>query len=341
MKILVRGTNWIGDTVMSVPAIRLLRESIPEASITFATQEWAEGIFRDADFIDELLVLEAEGHSLKAVRSQARQLRTYGFDAALILTNSFGSALVTRLAGIPKRFGYAGEGRAILLTRAFPKPDWRSERHEVFYYLELARSAAAELGARVPDSEPNVSIDVSDKRRVEARVALSEAGVDNSKPIAVFGTGSQNSRAKRWMPERFAAVADALSEESSSQAVLLGSEADRDASSETARKMNSFVADLTGKTTLAEAVALIAESDLLISNDMGLAHVASAVGTPVVTVFGPTNHLTTAPWGGTVVREPVECSPCMLRDCPIDHRCMTRVSPDMVVARAIEALGKN
>lgn len=341
MKILVRGTNWIGDSVMSVPALRLLRRSFPEASITLATQEWAEGIFRDADFIDEILVLKAEGHSLGSVRSQAKQLRGNEFAAALILTNSFGSALVARMAGIPKRFGYEGEGRGILLTKAFRKPDWRSEKHEVFYYLELARSAAAALGGVSADSEPDVSINVSSERRAEARELLASGGIDASRPMIVFGAGSQNSRAKRWMPERFAVVADALSDETASQAVLLGSDADRDASSETARQMKSFVADLTGETSLAEAVAIIAEADLLISNDMGLAHVASAVGTPVVTIFGPTNHLTTAPWGGTVVREPVDCSPCMLRECPIDHRCMTRVTPEMVIEKALEKLGKN
>ncbi|HUF02706.1 MAG TPA: lipopolysaccharide heptosyltransferase II [Aridibacter sp.] len=340
MKILVRGTNWIGDAVMSVPAIRLLRESFPEASITLATQGWVEGIFRDADFIDDILVLEADGHSPKAVRSQAKQIRKGGFDAALILTNSFVTALVARVAGIPERFGYAGEGRGVLLTEAFPKPAWRSERHEVFYYLELARSAALELGADPTESEPNVSIDVSSERRAEARGLLASAGIDISKQVVAFGAGSQNSRAKRWIPERFAAVADALSGEAGSQTLLLGSEADREASSDVSKAMSTHAGDLTGNTSLAEAVAVIAESSLLISNDMGLAHVASAVGTPVVAVFGPTNHLTTAPWGGMVVRKAVECSPCMLRDCPIDHRCMTRVTPEMVIQKALEALRK-
>ncbi|MCO6511419.1 MAG: lipopolysaccharide heptosyltransferase II [Aridibacter famidurans] len=341
MKLLVRGTNWIGDAVMSVPAMRLLRASFPQASIALATQEWAEGIFRDADFIDEILVLEAGGHSPKAIRSQAKQLRQGGFDAALIFTNSFGSALVARAAGIAKRFGYAGEGRAILLTKAFPKPEWRSERHEIFYYIELAGSAAAELGVEAAALDPDVSIAVSEPRREEARKMLASKGIDSSAPLIAFGAGSQNSRAKRWLPERFAAVADALSEEIGAQTVLLGSKEDRDASAKVSGEMRTGAFDLTGETSLEKAVAVIAEADLLISNDMGLAHVASAVGTPVVAVFGPTNHLTTAPWGGTVVREPVECSPCMLRECPIDHRCMTRVTPEMVVEKALAGLRKN
>ncbi|QQS41470.1 MAG: lipopolysaccharide heptosyltransferase II [Acidobacteriota bacterium] len=340
MKILVRGTNWIGDSVMSVPAMKLLRATFPDASITLATKSWAEGIFRDADFIDEILVLEAGGHSPKAIRSQAGQLRKGGFDAALIFTNSFGSALVARAAGIPKRYGYAGEGRGILLTKAFPKPDWRSEKHEVFYYLELARSAAEELGGKPAGSDPDVSIAVSETRREEARRMLASKGIDSSAPLIAFGAGSQNSLAKRWMPEKFAAVADALSEELGSQAVLLGSKEDQASSAEVSNAMKSQAFDLTGETALAEAVAVVAESDIMISNDMGLAHVASAVGTPAVTVFGPTNHLTTAPWGGTVVREPVECSPCMLRECPIDHRCMTRVTPEMVIESALAEIRK-
>lgn len=338
MKILVRGTNWIGDNVMSVPALKLLRRSFPEAAISLATQGWAEGLYRDADFIDELVILDDSGHSPKSVREQSKKLKQGVYDASLLFTNSFGSALVARLAGIPKRYGYAGEARGFLLTEAFPKPAWKGERHEVYYYLDIAKRSVSALGKMPAESEPDISIPVSAERRKKAREKLGKERLDPSRKIIAFGAGSQNSRAKRWMPDRFAAVADSLSNGTGSQTILLGSKADGAASAEVAKAMRTKALDLTGETELDEAVAVIAESDLLISNDMGLAHVAAAVGTPVVTIFGPTNHLTTAPWGGTVVREPVDCSPCMLRDCPIDHRCMTRVAPGTVIEEALGLL---
>lgn len=341
MKLLVRGTNWIGDAVMSVPAIRQLRYAFPGAEITLATHDWAEGLFRDAEFIDEMIVIENQGHSPLAIRSQARQIGRGNFDAAVLFTNSFATALVARLAGVPRRIGYSGESRGFLLTDALPKPEWKNDRHEVHYYLQLAEHAAKLLGGTIGNSEPDISIAVSESRRTAAKRILSGHDIDVAKPVIALGAGSQNSRAKRWMPESFAAVADKLSSASGASIVLLGSEADAGVSKRVVASMKGPGTDLTGETSLSEAVALLAEADILIANDMGLGHVAAAVGTPVISIFGPTNPLTTAPWGGTVVREEVECSPCMLRDCPIDHRCMTRITPDRVISEALRTLGLN
>ncbi|REJ78028.1 MAG: lipopolysaccharide heptosyltransferase II [Acidobacteria bacterium] len=341
MKLLIRGTNWIGDSVMSIPGIRLLRAAIPEAEITLATPGWARGIFEDADFIERSIEIDTESSSPTAVRKRSKLISGREFDIGLLFTNSFSSALELRMAGIPRRFGYSGEARGFLLTDSIAKPAWRGERHEVYYYLEIAQCLISALGREIPDIEPDVSVSVSDARRARARETLKKAGAEVGKRIVVIGAGSQNSRAKRWMPERFAEVADELIETERFEAVLIGSEGDRPISDQVSGMMKSRVTDLTGETDLDEAVAIIGEADLLISNDMGLAHIASAVSTPVVTIFGPTNHLTTAPWKGDVVREPVDCSPCMLRDCPIDHRCMTRVSTDMVMEAALNVLRKD
>lgn len=339
MKILVRGTNWIGDSVMSVPALRKLRQSIPGARITLASPAWSEGIFRDADFLDDILVIKATGHSLGAVRARTAEYREGGFDAAILFTNSFVSALTVRTAGIRQRFGYGAEGRRFLLSKSFPKPDWKNERHESEYYLSLVENSIRELGSVPADGTPDSVIPVSESRRHNARSMLEAKGVGSSERFAVIGAGSTNSRAKRWPAERFATVADALKKDRGLKVVLLGSDQEREIAEEVASAASSELIDLTGETTLDEAIGILSEASLMISNDMGLAHIASAVGAPTITIFGPTNHLTTAPLGSEIIREDVECSPCMLRDCPIDHRCMTRISPEQVVSRAAELLG--
>jgi heptosyltransferase-2 len=338
MKILVRGTNWVGDSVMSVPALRLIKSSFPDADVTLAAPAWSEGVYRDADFLDRILVLKDSGHSPGSVVAQAGRIRKGGFDLAILLTNSFGSALVARSAGIAKRFGYSGEARGILLTKAFEKPKWKNTRHEAYYYLNLVEETAAFLGLPSLNAEPDFSVPVSEERRLNARGLLERSGIDNDQRFAVFGAGSTNSRAKRWPPERFSATADRLWQELRLKTVLLGSKAEIEVSASVCENANIEIVDLTGETSLEDAVSIIAEAEIMISNDMGLAHISAAVGTATLTVFGPTNYLTTAPWGAEIVRENVECSPCMLRDCPIDHRCMTRIEPGKVFERAKEIL---
>ncbi len=341
MKILVRGTNWIGDSVMSVPALRLIKKTFADSEITLAAPAWSDGIFRDADFIDRMLVLEDSGHSPSSMLRQAGMFREGSFDAAILFTNSFGSALTARTAGIAKRFGYAGEARGFLLTNSFEKPEWKNARHEVYYYLNLVEEISRFFEIEPDVGEPEFSIPVSDARRAQARTILEAKGIGKGDRYAVFGAGSTNSRAKRWPAERFARVAEAIWKESGLRPVLLGSPDEIEVSRLVCENADVEMVDLTGKTLLDEAVALIAEADLMVSNDMGLAHVSAAVGTRTVTVFGPTNPLTTAPWGAQIVREDVECSPCMLRDCPIDHRCMIRVTPEMVFEQVLELLTRN
>ena len=210
MKILVRGTNWIGDSVMSAPALRKLKQSLPDARITLASPAWSEGIFRDADFLDDILVIKATGHSLGAVRSRAAEYRKGGFDAAILFTNSFVSALTVRAAGIGRRFGYGAEARGFLLTKSFPKPEWKNERHESEYYLLLVENAVREMGFVPSEGTPDGTIPVSEARRGRARALLEANGLGASEGFAVIGAGSTNSRAKRWPADRFAAVADAL-----------------------------------------------------------------------------------------------------------------------------------
>ena len=344
MKIIVRGTNWIGDSVMSIPALRALRQVFPDAEITLHTRSWAEEIFRDAEFIDHLITYDRPQSSFTEVRSQAKVLRQNKFDIAVVFPSSFASALTARLARIPQRIGYSKESRRLLLTDAIDIPAWKSERPEAFYYLKLVE----ELESRIPGTsttssiEPSISLTISDERRDAAREFLRVKGIDFAKPLVAFGPGSTNSIAKRWPADQYAELADRLAE-TDANIILVGGPDDRDAGESIISKMNSRVLNLIGETSLGEASAILSVCDLMISNDMGLAHLAPAVGTRTIVLFGPTNPVTTRPLSelAKVIRVDVECSPCMLRDCPIDHRCMTRITVDQVFESAVAALKTN
>lgn len=339
-KILARGTNWIGDAVMQIPALRELRRVFPSAEITLHTRSWSQGIFEDADFIDEILAIEPGESKIRDVLGQAKILKEKNFDLAVLFPNSFESALVAKLGKIPARIGYAREGRSILLTDSVKIPEWKNERHEVFYYLNLIaeiEKAYCETET-VLNREPRFDLIVSEKRLLEGQQIIRRNEIDLTKKFVALGVGSTNSRAKRWQPESYARLNDRLQNELNVNVFLVGAKDEFDVSREVFEKSKSKPVILTGKTDLAEAAAILSEIDLLVSNDMGLAHIASAVGTKTLVIFGPTNPQTTQPWNSEIICKNVECAPCMLRDCPIDHRCMTGISADEVFEKAFQML---
>ncbi len=342
MKILIRGTNWIGDAVMSIPALRQLRRIFPEARITLHTRAWADGLFRDAEFIDELVTFDKHRWKHRDVIDNSRFLSDDGYDLVLLLPNSFESALTAFLTRIPRRFGYNKDLRGLLLTDPIAVPEWKNRRHEVFYYLNLVSEIEKRMLGRdtVSSALPDTSVEVSDERKFEANNRLSDAGVDLLKKTVALGVGSTNSRAKRWPAQRYAELNDMLQAELDVNVVLIGSKDEVDVGENVVELCKRKPIDLTGKTDLAEAVAILTSIDLLIANDMGLAHVAPAVGTQTITIFGPTNPVTTQPFSerAQLMRKDVSCSPCMLRDCPIDHRCMTWITPNEVFAAASRLL---
>ena len=339
-RIVVRGTNWVGDAVMTIPALRQLRQLFPNAHITLATRAWAQGLFADADFLDELQVHEGSG--LRSVVKQVRQWRKRNFDLAVLLPNSLETALVASLARVPLRIGYATDGRQALLTHPLTLPEWRESKHEVFYYLNIVAQLEWLIKQEQTflDTQPDGSLEVSDARKSTARDFLRARGVNEDRPTVALCPGSINSRAKRWPRERYAALADRLIDELGAEVLLLGSSAEAEVSREVSRQMRNNPVELTGQTDLAELVGILSVIDLLVTNDTGPAHIASALGRPTLVIFGPTNPLTTRPFSpfGEILREPPDCAPCMLRDCPIDHRCMTAITPAAVFERALALL---
>lgn len=334
----VRGTNWVGDAVMTVPALRELRRVLPQAHITLCTRSWAKGLFTDADFLDDLLIYDRRPRDLRAVARQAREWRGRRFDLALLFQNAFEAALIASAARVPLRMGYATEGRARLLTHPLPLPSWRGRRHEVFYYLNLVAELERLLyGATdIEEREPQFALNISETRKAQAREFLSSKGVKMDRPIVALCPGSTNSRAKRWPAERYAQLADRFISEAGANVLLIGSPDEIEVSREVAQQMRGRPFMLTGQTDLAQAVATLSLADVLITNDTGPSHIAAALNRPTLVIFGPTDPRTTRPFSSIaeIIRRPPECAPCMLRDCPIDHRCMTAISPDEVFARA-------
>ena len=337
-RIVVRAPNWVGDAVMSVAAFRKLRALFPNAHITVVSKPGTADLFRDADFVDEVLVYERR--ALPSFWQQVREWKQRRFELALLFQNAFEGAVMSFLARVPWRIGYDTERRGLLLTHPVAMPSWKNERHEIFYYLNLvAQLERALLGRQSQEGEPQFQITVSEKRKNEARKLLADAHVDADKRLVLLCPGSVNSRAKRWPAERYAALADLLAE-SEATVVLIGSPGELEVSNEVASLAKRPPVLLTGKTSVAGVTALISIADLLITNDTGPAHIGAAVGTPTLVIFGPTNPLTTRPYGSTgrIIRRPPDCAPCMLRDCPIDHRCMTAITPEEVLQQTAAQL---
>lgn len=328
--------------MMQIPALRGLRRVFPDASLTLHTRAWAQGIFEDADFIDETLTFETSKSKFTDVFTQAKILRQRKFDLVVLFPNSFESALTAKLANIRTRIGYGKDARDFLLTDVLPIPKWKNQKHEVFYYLNLiAEVEKIFFGTEtVLFDEPQFDLTVRDERKMQARKFLAESGVDLSNKIIALGVGSTNSRAKRWQPESYAKLNDKLQFELKANVILVGASDELEVSNEVYKMSEKKPIILTGKTSLAEVTAILSEIDLLVSNDMGLAHIASAVGTETLVIFGPTNPNTTRPWKAKIIYKNVECAPCMLRDCPIDHRCMTRISANEVFEKAIDIINR-
>jgi heptosyltransferase-2 len=321
-RILVRAPNWLGDVVLSLPALRDLARSFPRARL--------EVLARPS--VVELYGAVAEVHGAQVARDTRADaaLVRGAYDLGVLFTNSFGSALSLRLARIPERWGYATEGRGPLLTRRARVPAAVRGRSQVYYY----RAMLAALGLRVC-AEPDASLRAPAHWSEAADRLLGPGRWIGLNPGAAYGA------AKRWPAARFAAAGDVLARRTGAQVAVLGSASERGLADEVAAAMRHPARVLAGETRLSELVGVLARLELLVTNDSGPMHVASALGTPVVAVFGPTDERETAPAGPgrtRIAREPVPCAPCGLRACPIDHACMQRVSAERVASLALELL---
>jgi heptosyltransferase II len=331
-KILIRATNWVGDAVMSLPAVRAVAVRYPDAMISVLARPWVADLYARETAISRVIPYTARPgrQDLAAKWKMARALRAEGFDCAILLQNAFEAAAVARLAGIARIVGYKRDGRGFLLSDSIPVPKpGEIPRHERFYYLELLRRAG--VIDSIGNDEP-IRLENAPQAAEAGRALFAAHGIRG----AVIGVspGAAYGNAKRWLPERFAEAAAELG----GTVALFGSASERELCEQIAVTIGPDAHNFAGETTLRQFIDMTAACRIFLTNDSGAMHIASALAVPTVTVFGATDETTTGPTGdlARVVREPVECSPCLLRECPIDHRCMTRVPAARVVAAARE-----
>lgn len=367
-KILVRGVNWLGDAVMSTPALQRLREAHPAAQITLLTHEKLAELWQNHPALDKVLTFSAHESLLQI----ARRLRTEHFEIALVLPNSPRSALETFLAGIPERVGYRRAWRNLFLTRPIPtRPglvsmDKRSAReikqlinsprkseaipaqsHHLYHYLHLA----AALGGKPDPIPPHIAVAAGEVTAIQDRFGFPR---NASRRPLLFGlnAGAEYGPAKRWPRDRFIAAAIALQRQTHCHWWIFGGKSDQPLATEITAGIQSgglpagaSVQCLAGQTTLRELCAALKSCDVVLTNDTGPMHLAAAVGTPVIALFGSTSPELTAPGlpGDTqhvLLKSDARCAPCFLRTCPIDFRCMNGLTVDRVVSALLEVIGR-
>jgi heptosyltransferase II len=333
-RLVILAPNWLGDAVMALPAIADLRRSLPAVHITAAARAAVAPLFQLVPDVNDTIVLSG-GASLRRVgswRSIGADLNGRGFDTALLLPNSVHAALVASRAGIPERWGYGGGIRGQWLTRSVART---GGGHQVDYYRRLIAGLGFTNGPR----EPRITVPAA--AQVAADRLLANDGWDRRTPLVALAPGAAYGGAKRWPSERFGELAALLAGDGI-DCVLVGSAADSATAREVARAFGGQVGDgsrmhdVTGRTDLAALAGVLVRCRALVTNDSGAMHLAAAAGVPVTAIFGPTNEHATHPIGSAhaVVTHPVWCRPCMLRECPIDHRCMHGVAVGAVVDHA-------
>lgn len=331
-RVLIRGTNWIGDVVMTLPALAAIRRRWPGARLFVLAKRWVAELYRLSPDVDEVILFEEPGRhaGIGGKWRLAAELRRYRFDCAILLQNAIEAAIIARLAGIPHRAGYSADGRGFLLTHSVRRTPAIRRVHQIDYYLRMVEALGCLPAERTVHLRPAADHDrVSDK-------LFDEYGIRAGHPLIGLAPGAAYGPAKKWFPDRFASVVDRLIDDTGGQAILFGSEGDRESAAEVRKNARHPLFDISGRTNLREAIALISRCDLFISNDTGLMHVAGALGVPMVAIFGSTNPVTTSPVGesSVVIHRGVPCSPCLKPVCPTDFRCMDLIGVDEVYSAA-------
>lgn len=336
-KILVRSVNWIGDAVMTTPAIGVIREHFPHAEITILANEMVSRLLSFHPGIDKIITFDRQGrhHGVAGRLRLAAELRKHSFDLAIILPNSFDSALVPWLAGIPARIGKCSDGRTLLLSGRYDSAKGLPACHEVEYYLNLMKF----FGIRGSCTQPHLLITSDEESK--ASELLAEQGIQANDFVLGINPGASYGSAKRWYPDRFAEVARRLADVWSAKVVIFGGPGETSIAADIERLLEGTSVNLAGKTSVRELMVLIKRCNFFITNDSGPMHIAAAFDVPLVAIFGSTDHTGTSPYNSkaTVVRNNVECAPCKLRECPTDHRCMTTVTEEAVINAALELAG--
>jgi heptosyltransferase II len=343
-RILVRSSNWLGDAVMSVPAVRAIKNGRPDVHVTIAAPDKIAAMWSLIPEVDAIVSLP-DASLVSVVRLLRKQIR---FDVAILFPNSLRVALESWLSGIVHRVGYRGHWRSWLVNQIIREPRKpRPLEHHSLRFLRIARECGAET-EKTSNVQPAFAVldGLCRSERPTRNVQLSDSNrlsIINHQPLKIgLCPGAEYGPAKRWLPERFAEAALKITAQSSAQWILFGTKNDAAIGEQIAAAIGDHCVNRIGQTTLDQLIAELQQCRLLLTNDTGTMHLAALLGVPVVAIFGSTEPRLTRPFGSghIILRHHVECSPCFLRECPIDFRCMKAVSADEVAAAVLSLLAK-
>ncbi len=335
-KILIRSTNWIGDAIMTTPAVRTIRQNFPEAHIAVLVHPWVADVFSASPHVDEIIPYYKKTTHLgiKGIWQLGRELSTHNFDVAILLQNAFEAALIAKIAGIPVRAGYKRDCRGLLLTHPVSIPAARRKVHQVHYYQDLLQDLGLTKGA------DNLFLSLSDEDSNWAQDYLGKNKVTGA--VIGLNPGAAYGPAKRWPAEKYGELAQQVEKKLGASILVFGTKDDQKAAAVIQSWCDKKTVDLTGKTTLSQAMALIAKCDSFITNDSGLMHVAAALQTPLVAIFGSTDHVATGPYSdnSVIVRKEISCSPCLKTHCKTNFECMDTIEAGEVFSHVCQMVDK-
>ncbi|MBU0544432.1 MAG: lipopolysaccharide heptosyltransferase II [Proteobacteria bacterium] len=327
--ILIRATNWVGDAVMTLPALEAVRENFPAASITVLARPWVAPLFENHPAVNNILIYNRHDGLKKNVTEffhVSNLIRKNRYDLAILFQNAFEAALLVYLGRVIYRLGFASDGRGLLLTHGIKRSSEIFAVHQVEYYLSILKAAGLKAESRNP------VLYLSEKDLAKAENLLQLKGIGKNDFILGISPGAIFGNAKRWPFERFAEISDRASERWGAKVIILGSKKEKDIGNKMAGLMKNKAADFCGTTSLGEAMGLISKCSYFVTNDSGLMHVAAALGVPTFAIFGSTDHVATGPRGSKtkIIRHDIACSPCLKSECPTDFKCMLSIEPEEV-----------
>ncbi len=326
-RILIRGTNWIGDAVLTLAALSAVRNAYPRTRISILAKPWVADVYRLSQLAEEVVIYEEPGRhaGLGGIFRLAGELNGRGFDMAILLQNAIEAALIARFAGIAVRAGYNTDARGLLLTHPVPITPALKKIHQADYYLKMVQA----LGCGKSAPGPFLRLTAEDEKAADR--LLKDCGLEG-KTLAGMAPGATYGPAKKWFPERFGALAERLQDDYDVATVMFGSAGDRETTASVQKSSRYSLVDLAGKTDLRTAIAVMARCRLFVSNDSGLMHIAGALDIPTIALFGSTNPATTSPLGerSIVIYRGAACSPCLRKVCPTDFCCMDAIAVEEV-----------
>ena len=328
-RILIRATNWVGDVVMSIPALEAVKENFPESSITVLAKPWVVPLLENHPSVDRVIAFRKDGSYSKGLGELIRVIgliRKQRFDLAVLFQNAFEAALLAYFGGVKFRLGYNTDGRGFMLSHRVIRSEEILRVHQVEYYLYLLRAMGWEAASRDP------SLYLAERYLQKARSLIDSNGIKRGDLLIGFSPGAIFGGAKRWPPERFGTVADWAAEKWGAKILVMGTRKEMDICNILCSSMTHGALNLCDRTTLGEAMGVISQCQLFVTNDSGLMHVAASLGVPTLAIFGSTDPVSTGPRGprARIVRHDIECAPCLKPECPTDHCCMLSIQPEEV-----------